>query len=127
MKWIPLDNIITLHKKMIRATGGLSGIRDINLLQSAIFNAQATFDGIDLYPNLESKCAAVCYGVINNHPFVDGNKRMGIYLLLILLEYNDYIIEYSEDELVELGFGIAKDTISRDDIVLWIKKHDSSR
>jgi len=126
MKWIPLDNIITLHKKMIRATGGLSGIRDINLLQSAIFNAQATFDGIDLYPNLESKCAAVCYGVINNHPFVDGNKRMGIYLLLILLEYNDYIIEYSEDELVELGFGIAKDTISRDDIVLWIKEHNSS-
>ena len=126
MKWIPLDNIITLHKKMIRATGGLSGIRDINLLQSAIFNAQATFYGIDLYPNLESKCAAVCYGVINNHPFVDGNKRMGIYLLLILLEYNDYLVEYSEDELVDLGFGIAKGIISRDDIVLWIIEHTSS-
>ena len=82
MKWLPIDYILKLHEKMILKTGGSPGVRDINLLLSAVFNAHASFGGQDLYPNIESKVAAVCHGIINNHPFVEGNKRMGIYLML---------------------------------------------
>ena len=78
MKWLSIDYILKLHEKMIQRTGGASGLRDIKLLQSAIYNAQTTFDGQELYPDIESKIGAICHGVINNHPFVDGNKRMGI-------------------------------------------------
>jgi len=127
MKWHSIDYILKLHEKMVQRTGGAPGLRDIKLLQSAIYNAQATFDGQDLYPDIESKIAAVCYGVINNHPFVDGNKRMGIYLMLILLDYNDYRIEYVEDELVGLGFAIAEGILSKEYIARWIKKHSVTK
>ncbi|SHK00655.1 type II toxin-antitoxin system death-on-curing family toxin [Desulforamulus aeronauticus] len=123
MKWLSIDYILKLHGKMSQRTGGATGLRDISLLQSAIYNAQATFDGQDLYPDIESKIAAVCYGVINNHPFVDGNKRLGIYLMLILLDYNDYPIEFHEDELVDLGFAIAEGIISKEYISRWIQEH----
>ncbi len=121
MKRLSVDYILKLHKKMIHRTGGAPGVRDIKLLESAVHNAQATFDGQDLYPEIESKIATTCYGVINNHPFIDGNKRMGIYLMLILLDYNDYRITYTEDELVELGFAVAEGKLSRKQIVRWIK------
>ena len=124
MKWLSIDYILKLHQKIIYRTGGAPGIRDTTLLQSAIYNARATFDGQDLYPDIESKIAAICYGVINNHPFVDGNKRMGIYLMLILLDYNDYHITYTEDELVDLGFAIAEGILSKEYIARWIKEHN---
>ena len=123
MKWLSIDYILKLHKNIIYRTGGAMGIRDITLLQSAIYNAQVTFDGQDLYPDIESKIAATCYGVINNHPFVDGNKRMGIYLMLILLDYNEYNITFTEDELVDLGFAIAEGILSKEYIARWIKEH----
>lgn len=123
MKWLSIDYILKLHKKIIFRTGGATGVRDITLLQSAIYNAQATFEGQDLYPDIESKIAAVCFGVINNHPFVDGNKRMGIYLMLILLDYNEYNLLYTEDELVDLGFAIAEGILSKEYIARWIKEH----
>ncbi|RYD05017.1 death-on-curing protein [Desulforamulus aquiferis] len=127
MKWLSIDYILKLHEKMVQRTGGAPGLRDIKLLQSAIYSAQATFDGQDLYPDIESKIGAICHGVINNHPFVDGNKRMGIYLMLILLDYNDYHIEYDQDELVDLGLAIAEGILSREYISQWIKEHKVRR
>ncbi|MEW6698634.1 MAG: type II toxin-antitoxin system death-on-curing family toxin [Bacillota bacterium] len=123
MNWLAVDYILKLHEKMIQRSGGTSGLRDIELLQSAVYNARATFDGQDLYPDIESKIAVLCYGVINNHPFIDGNKRMGIYLMLILLDYNNYHIQYDEDELVDLGFAIAEGIVSKEYISRWIKEH----
>lgn len=122
MKKLSLNQILSLHQKMIKTTGGSSGIRDIDLLQSAIQNAFATFDGHELYPDIKDKIVTICFSIINNHPFIDGNKRMGIYVLLILLQYNNINLTYTEDDLVDLGMGIAEGRLNRKDIIEWLIK-----
>jgi death-on-curing protein len=114
---------LKLHKKMINATGGLGGIRDIELLKSAVENSKSTFGGVDLYPTVEDKCASICYSIINNHAFIDGNKRLGLYVMLVLLEYNGIQLNYCQNELINLGFDIAKGLLKQQDIVLWIDNH----
>ena len=88
MKYLSIDYILKLHEKLISATGGSNGIRDMGLLKSAIENSKATFTGEDLYKSIEEKCSNICYSIINSHAFIDGNKRIGIYVMLILLEHN---------------------------------------
>ncbi len=123
MKSISLEYILKLHKKMVNATGGSDGIKDMALLESAVYNANATFDGIDLYPSIIEKCAVICFGIMNNHPFVDGNKRIGIYVMLILLELNEIKITFSQDELCNLGIGVACGKYTQKNIVKWINDH----
>lgn len=123
MKRISMEQVILLHQKMIKATGGDDGIRDKNLLDSALSNAYATFDGIELYQTVEEKGASICFSIINNHPFVDGNKRMGIYVMLILLEYNKIKIRYTQKDLVDLGLEIAEGIHKQDQILSWILNH----
>jgi death-on-curing protein len=122
MRYITIDYIIKLHKKMIDVTGGLDGIRDIELLKSAVENAKATFGGTDLYPTVEDKYASICYSIINNHAFVDGNKRVGLYVMLVLLEYNGIRLTFSQEELIDLGFDVAKGLLKQQDIVKWINE-----
>ncbi|KEH96807.1 type II toxin-antitoxin system death-on-curing family toxin [Clostridium botulinum] len=123
MKYISVEYILKLHTKLILATGGSDGIRDIDLLKSALQNSKATFGGIDLYPSIQEKCSSICYSIINNHAFIDGNKRIGLYVMLILLEYNNIKLEYSQNELVELGLGIAKGEINQQSLIVWINNH----
>lgn len=123
MKHVSVSYVLELHTKMIEATGGKTGILDIDLLESALFNAFTTFDGVELYPGIEDKCANICFSIIKDHPFTDGNKRMGIYLLLLLLEYNDIILHYTQPELIDLGSGVANGRYQQGDIVNWIKTH----
>lgn len=120
MKYISIDYVLKMHTKLIVATGGSDGVRDIELLKSAIENSKATFAGKDLYPNIEDKCANICYSIINNHTFIDGNKRVGLYVMLVLLEFNAIKLKYTQNELVELGLGIAKGEIKQDSLVNWI-------
>ena len=107
MRMITVNQALNLHKKMVEATGGGEGLRDIDLLESALYNAFATFDGEELYKTIEEKCSNICFGIISNHPFIDGNKRMGVYLMLILLEYNGINLSFTQNELVDLGLGVA--------------------
>lgn len=123
MKRISIEQVLTLHKKMILATGGEDGIRDINLLDSSLSNAFITFDGVELYNTTEEKCANICFCIVNNHPFIDGNKRMGIFVMLILLEYNGIKLNSTQKELVELGLSIAEGKYKQNDILDWIIKH----
>ena len=123
MKYLELSYVIKLHEKMIAKTGGSSGIRDIALLESALENAKSTFHGIDLYPTVEEKCASICFSIINNHPFIDGNKRMGIFILLFLGEINGLQFQYTQQNLVELGQGIAAGSIKKTDLIDWMHKH----
>lgn len=123
MKMFSIEQAIILHQKMIDATGGINGIRDKNLLSSALNNAFATFDSSELYPSTEEKCANICFGIIKNHPFIDGNKRLGIYIMLILLDYNKIHLVFEQDELVDLGVGIAESRYDQEAILNWIKKH----
>lgn len=84
------EQIKRLHKKLIDATGGLDGLRDEAMLESALSAAFQTFDGRELYPSTTSKIARIAYSLVCNHPFVDGNKRIGTYVMLMLLELNKY-------------------------------------
>lgn len=123
MEMIALEEIIIFHEKIIEKTGGSQGIRDIGLIESVINRPFQTYDGIELYPEIESKISAITYSLINNHGFVDGNKRIGVSVKLLLLRLNDRKIEYKQEELVDLGIKIAENKCKEEDIKKWIESH----
>lgn len=123
MKTISLAEILLYHQKIIDRTGGTKGIRDIGLIEAAFNNACSTFDGEDLYPSIEDKIAIITYALINNHGFVDGNKRIGIAVMLLLLQMNNIRINYMQDELVELGLGLASGQFKKESLKDWIENH----
>lgn len=108
---------------VIEMTGGVDGVRDNDLLDSALNALFQTFDGKELYPALLSKVAVMCRSIILNHSFVDGNKRTGIHFTLIFLELKGIELQYSQNELIELGFGVAAGQLSSDDILKWLVEH----
>ena len=117
------EQILYLHSKLIKATGGIDGIRDEGLLDSALQAPFQAFGEEELYPSVPRKAARLCYGLIQNHAFYDGNKRIGIYVMLVFLELNGMAVDCSDEELIDLGLGVASGEISDEDIVLWILSH----
>jgi death-on-curing protein len=115
--------VLYLHSMMCRATGGPHELRDIGALESALYHAYATFEGKDLYPTIEEKAAHQAYGIIRNHPFLDGSKQTGLFVMLIFLELNSIKLYFSQSELVELGKGIAEGKTDSEQITKWIIKH----
>ena len=121
---LSVANIILVHKKLIDQTGGSHGIRDMNLVESAISRTVATFDGNDLYETIEDKIAAITFSLVNNHGFVDGNKRVGIAVMLLLLKLNAYTMQYSQEELIVMGISIADGRMNEASIKEWINQHE---
>ena len=117
------EKVKLLHQLMAEATGGSIGVRDEGLLDSAIEGAFATFDGVELYPSKEEKAAKLGYSLISNHAFVDGNKRIGVYVMLSFLELNGIHIEAADEDVVSLGLGVADGRMEQKDILDWIHKH----
>ena len=117
------EKILLLHQVMAEATGGDVGVRDDDLLESAIENIYATFDGIELYPSKEEKAARLGYSLISNHAFVDGNKRIGMYIMISFLELNGIRIDATNDDVVELGLSVADGKAKYDQILQWIEDH----
>ena len=117
------EKVKLLHQLMAEATGGSIGVRDEGLLDSAIEGAFATFDGVELYPSKEEKAAKLGYSLISNHAFVDGNKRIGVYVMLSFLELNGIHIEAADEDVVSLGLGVADGSMEQKDILDWIHKH----
>ena len=117
------EKVKLLHQLMAEATGGSIGVRDEGLLDSAIEGAFATFDGVELYPSKEEKVAKLGYSLISNHAFVDGNKRIGVYVMLSFLELNGIHIEAADEDVVSLGLGVADGRMEQKDILDWIHKH----
>ena len=101
----------------------MEGIRDKNLLDSALKVPFQTFDGKDLYPDILDKATQLCFSLINNHPFSDGNKRIGIHLTLLFLKINNVQLNYVQQELIDLGFGIASSKLQKNDIRKWFENH----
>jgi len=122
---IKLDTtqVLYLHNIMCKSTGGSSGLRDSGALESAVYHAYASFDGKDLYPTVEEKAARQAYSVIRNHPFFDGNKRTGLFVMLVFLELNNIKLYFSQSELVDLGIGIAEGKTDSKQITKWIIDH----
>ena len=117
------EKVKLLHQLMAEATGGSVGVRNEGLLDSAIEGAFATFDGVELYPSKEEKAAKLGYSLISNHAFVDGNKRIGVYVMLSFLELNGIHIEAADKDVVSLGLGVADGSMEQKDILDWIHKH----
>ena len=117
------EKVLLLHQIMAEATGGDAGVRDEALLESAIENVYLTFDGIELYPSKEEKAARLCYSLISNHAFVDGNKRIGMYIMLSFLELNGIKINATNDDVATLGLSVADGSADYDTILNWINEH----
>ena len=117
------EKILLLHQIMAEATGGDVGVRDEALLESAIETIYSTFDGVELYPTKEEKAAKLGYSMISNHAFVDGNKRIGMYIMISFLELNGIKIDATNDEVYELGMAVAEGKADNKDILKWINEH----
>ena len=117
------DQVILLHASLIQRFGGAQGVWDLNLLDSALAAPYQTFDGDLLFPTIEEQAARLAYGLIQNHPFLDGNKRIGIMLMLITAELNDCILHADNEDLIDLGLGIARGAISFEQTLEWLIQH----
>lgn len=118
------DKVLLLYQLITSQTGGSFGVRDFNLLDSALESAYATFDGKDLYPSKEEKAARLACSLISNHAFIDGNKRIGMYVMLTFLEVNGINIDATNEEVIELGLGLAEGRIKYEDALEWIINHE---
>jgi death on curing protein len=112
-----------IYNKVIEQGDGSKGMRDIRLLESAVARPHATFDGRDLYPGIFSKVAALGYSIINNHPFIDGNKRVGYMCMRVFLNINGYDIEASLDEKYKFVIEIAENVMDEKTMAKWLKEH----
>jgi death-on-curing protein len=124
---LTLDEIITLHSKLIAATSGSDGLRDKGLLESAVLNCYQTFGGEELYPGVIEKATRLAFGICANHPFVDGNKRAAVTSLLMILRLNDIAISYTQKELVALGLSVADRSFDYEAVVGWVRSHLSPK
>ena len=115
--------ILLLHKLMARATGGSVGLRDEALLESALENAFAGFGDREFYPTKEEKGARLGYALISNHAFVDGNKRIGVYVMLSFLEMNGIKIECTDEEIVHIGLSVAAGSMGYEELLHWVLSH----
>lgn len=123
MIFFSVEQVKRIHSDLLEKTGGAGGIRDEALLDSALKSPFQTFAQQDLYPEIRDKAAQLCYSLIENHPFVDGNKRTGIHLFLLFLRLNQTALHYTQEEIVDLGFGIASGEIDVGKIKDWISAH----
>ena len=117
------EKILLLHKLIAEETGGSIGVRDEALLESALENAFAGFGGQEFYPTKEEKGARLGYTLISNHAFVDGNKRIGMYVMLTFLEVNGIRLECTNDDVVRAGLGVASGEMGYEELLEWVKKH----
>lgn len=121
---LTVEEIIELHDKLIDRTGGSHGLRDQSLLESAVYSAMFGFEGSEAYPTVEEKAARFMFALTNNHAFVDGNKRIGVFTMLMTLQLNNVKIKYSQAELTSLGLSVAAGETDYDKILSWIKEHE---
>ena len=117
------EQIILLHSNLITETGGSEGIRDEQLLESAINAPFQTFDNIEVFPSIQQKAARLGYGLIKNHAFVDGNKRIGTHAMLVFLALNKIELEYTQSVLSDTILKVASDEYSFEDLLKWILDH----
>ena len=117
------DKVKLIHQLLAEETGGSIGVRDEGLLDSALESAFATFDGVELYPSKEEKAAKIAYSLVSNHAFVDGNKRIGVFVMLSFLSLNGIRIDATDEDIVQLGLGIADGSVEYEGIISWIKAH----
>ena len=123
MKYLYPKQVLYLYQRIIQQAGGMIGLRDEGLLESAVYRPQASFGGQELYPDLFSKAAALGHSLIANHPFVDGNKRVGFEAMRLMLRLNGYDIHASLDAKYDVVIAIARGKLTEQAIADWLKHH----
>lgn len=121
MRYLTVAEVLSLHQLVIQQTGGATGIRDLGALQSAVAQPQMTFGGDGLYPSLQEKAASLCFSLVANHPFVDGNKRVAHAAMETFLILNGSELSAPIDEQERLMLSLATGQISRDELVAWLR------
>ena len=123
MKYVNLTQVLELHHRVLQRSGGSAGVRDQGAVESAIAQPAMTFGGQELYPSLEEKAAALGFSLVNNHPFIDGNKRIGHAAMELFLALNSYEIEAPVDEQEAFVLRLAAGEASREELVKWLRAH----
>ena len=123
MRYLTLGEVVDLHRRLLQATGGAPGVRDFGLLESAIAQPKATFGGVDLYPTMVEKAAALAFSLVQGHPFVDGNKRVGHAAMETFLVLNGGEIDAPVDDQERLMLDLAAGRIGRSQLIDWLRQH----
>lgn len=121
--YLTVEQVLFIHMRLIAETGGGAGVRDLELLASAVGRPQASFGGQDLYPDLYHKAAALLDSLVRNHPFVDGNKRVGMTAAGLFLLRNGLRLTASNAELEQFTLQVARSEVSQEQMVAWLKRH----
>ena len=125
MKKLSKKQILMLHTQLIQQTGGSEGVRDYNLLDSALETPFQSFEGDELYPTIQAKAARLGYGLIKNHCMIDGNKRIGTHAMLVFLALNGIELKYTQKELYETILDVADGKIEYEDLLQWVLDHQN--
>jgi len=123
IRFLTLVEVVELHRQIIEQSGGALGIRDRGALESALAQPRMTFGGEDLYPTLVDKAAAIGFSLVMNHPFIDGNKRIGHAAMEVFLVMNGYEIDASVDEQEAIILSLASGELKREAFTQWLKNH----
>ena len=118
------DMVLLLHQLIVEETGGSPDLRDRALLDSALASAFQTFGGRDLYPSKEEKAARLGHSLISNHAFVDGNKRIGMHIMLTFLEVNGIHMNCTNDDVVHAGLSVADGSMKYEELLAWVREHE---
>jgi death-on-curing protein len=123
MRYLTLTEVLELHRLVLEQSGGAEGVRELGSVESAVAQPQITFDGNELYPTIESKATALCFSLVMNHPFVDGNKRIGHAAMETFLVLNGYELIADVDDAEKVILTLAAGELARDTLLDWVKSN----
>ena len=123
MKIITGEQVLAIHSRLVSQTGGTDGVREDGLLESALMSPFQTFGGMAVYDSIYAKAAQLGFSLIKNHPFLDGNKRTGVHIMLVFLALNGVELAYTQKELYSMVLSVAEGSCGWDEVADWIDRH----
>lgn len=123
MIWLTEEDVLHLHQRLIEKFGGQAGLRDYGMLSSSLLSPLQTFDGKDLYQTTLEKIARLSFCLVSNHPFLDGNKRIGAFVLNILMQANDLPFEVTDQDMIDEFLSLASGRVDFPSHLSWVRKH----
>ena len=122
VRYLSLVEVLELHRRIVERTGGATGLRDLGALQTALAQPRASYGGEALYPSVEQQAAALGYSLVLNHPFVDGNKRVGHAAMAVFLALNGRELTSDIDEAERMMLNLAAGALTREQLVAWVRR-----
>ena len=120
MNYLSIEQVLDVHALMVERYGGTLGVRDRGALESAVHQPMMAFGGVDLYPTPAAKTATLCFSIVANHPFLDGNKRTGFMAMYVFLKANGFPLDVDTDEAERVILAVADGTMDRDGLTEWV-------